>query len=70
MARQVFDVTGAGDTMVATLALALGVGAPLADAAAIANAAAGIVVEKVGTAVVSCDELIAALDEAAGGQVV
>lgn len=60
-ARQVFDVTGAGDTMVAALSLALGVGVPLEDAAAIANTAAGLAVEKVGTAVVRHDELIAAL---------
>jgi D-beta-D-heptose 7-phosphate kinase/D-beta-D-heptose 1-phosphate adenosyltransferase len=50
-AREVFDVTGAGDTVLATLAAALAVGAPLREAAELANIAAGIVVGKVGTAV-------------------
>ena len=57
-AREVFDVSGAGDTVVAVMAAALGAGASLADAARLANAAAGIVVGKVGTAVVeptSCE---------------
>lgn len=56
-ARQVFDVTGAGDTVVAALALALASGADLVTAARLANTAAGIVVGKVGTAVVALDEL-------------
>jgi len=56
-AREVFDVVGAGDTVVATLALALGAGEPLASAAYLANAAAGIVVGKHGTATVSASEL-------------
>lgn len=60
-AREVFDVSGAGDTVLATLALALGAGAPLEDAAALANAAAGIVVGKSGTAVVRADELLRVL---------
>jgi D-beta-D-heptose 7-phosphate kinase/D-beta-D-heptose 1-phosphate adenosyltransferase len=60
-AREVFDVSGAGDTVVAVLAAALGAGACLADAARLANAAAGIVVGKVGTAVVEATELEAAL---------
>lgn len=60
-AREVFDVSGAGDTMVATLAAALAAGASLADAARLANVAAGIVVGKVGTAVVHRTELNAAL---------
>ncbi len=64
VARQVFDVTGAGDTLVAALALALAVGASLVEAAQIANAAAGLVVEKIGTAVVRRDELLAALGQA------
>ena len=59
--REVFDVTGAGDTVVAALALCLAAGATLGDAALIANAAAGVVVAKVGTAVVSPEELLAAL---------
>ncbi len=60
-AREVFDVSGAGDTVVAVMAAALGAGASLADAARLANAAAGIVVGKVGTAVVEATELEATL---------
>jgi D-beta-D-heptose 7-phosphate kinase/D-beta-D-heptose 1-phosphate adenosyltransferase len=56
-ARQVFDVTGAGDTVVATCALALAAGASLADAAFLANHAASVVIGKVGTAAVSAAEL-------------
>ena len=59
-AREVFDVTGAGDTVIATLALALCAGARLPEAAALANAAAGIVVGKLGTATTSGDEILAA----------
>ena len=61
MKREVFDVSGAGDTVVATLAAAIGAGVGLAAAAGIANAAAGVVVGKVGTAVVETSELIDAL---------
>jgi len=57
MARQVYDVTGAGDTVVATLAAALAVGESLPQAVALANLAAGIVVGKLGTATVSVAEL-------------
>ena len=57
VARQVFDVTGAGDTVVATLALALAAGAPMRQAAILANYAAGIVVGMVGTAAVSAAQL-------------
>jgi rfaE bifunctional protein kinase chain/domain len=60
-ARQVFDVTGAGDTVIATLALALAAGAALPDAAMLANYAAGVVVGKIGTATVSPEEVLAAL---------
>ncbi|MFQ5959049.1 MAG: D-glycero-beta-D-manno-heptose-7-phosphate kinase [Alphaproteobacteria bacterium] len=60
-AREVFDVSGAGDTVVATLAAALGRGAPLGDAARLANHAAGIVVGKVGTAVAHAADLLHAL---------
>lgn len=60
-AREVFDVSGAGDTVVATLASGLGAGLSLIDAATLANAAAGVVVGKIGTAVVFADELIGAL---------
>jgi len=62
-AREVFDVTGAGDTVVATCALALSVGASFEEAAILANHAAGIVVGKVGTATVSPDELAVAVQE-------
>jgi D-beta-D-heptose 7-phosphate kinase/D-beta-D-heptose 1-phosphate adenosyltransferase len=60
-AREVFDVSGAGDTVVAAVAAALAAGAGLEDAARIANAAAGIVVGKVGTAVAHASEVIQAL---------
>ena len=62
--REVFDVSGAGDTVLAVLALALGAGASISDAAAFANLAAGIVVGKAGTAVVRPDELSQALHAA------
>ena len=62
-AQEVFDVSGAGDTVVATLAAALGSGASLVEGARIANAAAGIVVAKVGTAVAYAHEVIAALHQ-------
>jgi D-beta-D-heptose 7-phosphate kinase/D-beta-D-heptose 1-phosphate adenosyltransferase len=61
VAREVADVTGAGDTVAATLALALAAGATLTEAAVLANHAAGIVVGKFGPATVSRDELLAAL---------
>jgi len=61
--RQVFDVTGAGDTVLSVLALAATAGAPLADAAMLANTAAGVVVGKLGTASVSPEELVHALDD-------
>jgi rfaE bifunctional protein kinase chain/domain len=57
-AREVYDVTGAGDTVIATLAAALATGATMVEAAALANHAAGIVVGKVGTATATADELI------------
>jgi D-beta-D-heptose 7-phosphate kinase/D-beta-D-heptose 1-phosphate adenosyltransferase len=61
-AREVFDVTGAGDTVIATLGLAQAAGAPLVDAARLANHAAGVVVGKLGTAVATPDEILAALE--------
>ncbi|MFH1540492.1 MAG: D-glycero-beta-D-manno-heptose-7-phosphate kinase [Elusimicrobiota bacterium] len=61
MAKEVFDVTGAGDTVIAVLTLALSCGASLLDASKIANSAAGIVVGKLGTAVVSMTELTKSL---------
>ncbi|GAB6052280.1 D-glycero-beta-D-manno-heptose-7-phosphate kinase [Magnetospira thiophila] len=60
-AREVFDVSGAGDTVIATIAAGLAAGASLERAAALANAAAGIVVGKVGTAVTYASELSAVL---------
>lgn len=59
--RQVFDVSGAGDTVIAVLGIAVASGASLAEAASIANKAAGIVVGKVGTATVSKKELSSVL---------
>lgn len=56
-AREVYDVSGAGDTVIATLGVALGSGLPMADAVRIANRAAGIVVGKFGTATVTPAEL-------------
>ena len=56
-AREVADVTGAGDTVIAALALGLAAGASLADAAALANRAAGIVVGKFGPAIATRGEL-------------
>ncbi len=57
LAREVFDVSGAGDTVIATLGVMLAAGADYAEALRLANKAAGIVVGKLGTAVVSPDEL-------------
>jgi rfaE bifunctional protein kinase chain/domain len=57
MAREVFDVSGAGDTVIATLAVMLGANVPIAEAVAIANRAGGIVVGKLGTATVTKEEL-------------
>jgi D-beta-D-heptose 7-phosphate kinase/D-beta-D-heptose 1-phosphate adenosyltransferase len=64
-ARRVYDVTGAGDTAAAALALALAAGLSLETAARVANAAAGVAVSKVGTATVSPAELLDALLEEA-----
>lgn len=60
-ARQVFDVSGAGDTAVAVIALGLSVGARIVEAVALANVAAGIVVAKRGTATVTTGEIVASL---------
>ena len=62
-AREVFDVTGAGDTVVGSLATALSAGKSLEEACAIANSAAGVVVAKLGTSTVSPQELAQALHE-------
>ena len=56
-AREVYDVTGAGDTVIATLAASLAAGTGLADAVQLANLAAGVVVGKLGTATLSAEEL-------------
>ena len=61
-AREVFDVTGAGDTVIATVALALCAGAPLTQAAMLANRAAGVVVGKLGTATASPAEILATME--------
>lgn len=61
VAREVYDVTGAGDTVIATLALALASGASLKEAAMLANHAAGVVVGKVGTASLTREELLATI---------
>lgn len=63
IAKEVFDVSGAGDTVVATLGLSLAAGASLSDSARISNSAAGIKVGKLGTAPVSIVELTAALNK-------
>ena len=60
-ARKVYDVTGAGDTVIAMLAVAIGAGADVETAARLANAAAGLVVEQVGTTAVTLAALEAAL---------
>jgi D-beta-D-heptose 7-phosphate kinase/D-beta-D-heptose 1-phosphate adenosyltransferase len=60
-AREVYDVTGAGDTVIATLSAMLAAGASMLEAASLANHAAGIVVGKIGTATASADELIASI---------
>lgn len=60
-AREVADVTGAGDTVIATLALAMAVGADIVEAATLANAAAGVTVSKFGPSSVSPEELRSAL---------
>src|SRR6266699_186380 len=61
VARQVFDVSGAGDTVIATLSLAISCELPVKDAAQLANVAAGIVISKQGTVPIAHEELIAAL---------
>jgi D-beta-D-heptose 7-phosphate kinase/D-beta-D-heptose 1-phosphate adenosyltransferase len=67
VARKVYDVSGAGDTVIAVLALALAAGAPIAAAMQLANFAAGAVVEKLGTATASADEILALVEHGHGG---
>lgn len=59
---EVFDVTGAGDTSIAVLALGLGAGLTLAEAAQLANYAAGLVVQKLGNATPTAEALAAAIE--------
>jgi len=66
-AKQVFDVSGAGDTVLAVLGLSLATGMTFQQAASLANTAAGIVVGKIGTATVTQKELASALDSDGGG---
>ena len=66
-AREVYDVTGAGDTVIATLAAALASGQSLGSAAALANVAAGLVVRKIGVATVTPGEISAALHQRGQG---
>ena len=63
VAKEVFDVTGAGDTVISVLAAALAAGVDLADATALSNIGAGVVVSKIGTATVNQQELVTALRE-------
>lgn len=61
VAREVFDVTGAGDTVIASLTLAVAAGASVREAATVANHAAGVVVGKLGTAAVTVDEILSSI---------
>jgi D-beta-D-heptose 7-phosphate kinase/D-beta-D-heptose 1-phosphate adenosyltransferase len=63
VAREVFDVTGAGDTVVSVVALALAAGADMVSACALSNHAAGLVIREVGTATCTPDQLRASLRE-------
>ncbi|GAC1030032.1 bifunctional D-glycero-beta-D-manno-heptose-7-phosphate kinase/D-glycero-beta-D-manno-heptose 1-phosphate adenylyltransferase HldE [Pseudomonas sp. No.21] len=67
-AREVFDVTGAGDTVISTLAASLAAGEELPQAVALANLAAGIVVGKLGTAAISAPELRRAVQREQGSE--
>jgi D-glycero-beta-D-manno-heptose-7-phosphate kinase len=66
VAREVYDVTGAGDTVISTLSLGLASGLPIREAAILSNIAAGIVVGKLGTACVTPEELIAGIRQTSG----
>lgn len=67
---EVYDVSGAGDTVVAVIALALSAGVPLTEAARLANIAAGVVVRKFGTATTTVDELGEAMEQIAAGEAI
>lgn len=66
-AREVFDVTGAGDTVVSALSVALAVGASMEEAAIIANHAAGLVIREIGTASVGLDAIVRSFADTGGG---
>jgi len=68
VAREVFDVTGAGDTVVSALAVALAVGASMEEAARIANHAAGLVIREVGTASIGLDAIERSFEDAGEGE--
>ena len=63
VARTVFDVSGAGDTVTAVLALALAAEAPIVNAVRLANLSAGVVVEKLGTATATAGEILTFIEE-------
>jgi D-beta-D-heptose 7-phosphate kinase/D-beta-D-heptose 1-phosphate adenosyltransferase len=67
-ARKVYDVTGAGDTVISAFTLALSAGATMAEAAQLANHAAGIVIREVGTASAGPEELIESFSGKAEGE--
>jgi rfaE bifunctional protein kinase chain/domain len=69
VAREIYDVTGAGDTVVSALAVALASGASMVEAAVIANHAAGVVIREIGTASVTAEELVRSLEELVEGAV-
>lgn len=62
VAKEVFDVTGAGDTVISVLAAGLGSGVPLLDSVVLSNQAAGEAVKEIGTATVTCDRLVASFE--------
>ena len=66
VAREVFDVTGAGDTVVGVLAVALAAGATMVEAAVVANHAAGLVIREIGTASVTIEEIARSFEETGG----
>ncbi|MDD5137782.1 MAG: PfkB family carbohydrate kinase, partial [Candidatus Omnitrophica bacterium] len=66
VAQEVFDVSGAGDTVISVFTLALSRGVRMVDAAKIANVAAGVVVGKVGVAVVTKEEILEAWERLKG----
>lgn len=68
VAREVYDVSGAGDTVIATMAMAMASGGTLEEAATLANVAAGVVVSKLGTALVSPEEVLAYIAEDVEGK--